>query len=144
MKQVTLPTVVFAACVFVVLAVVGQGGARSAETVTCSSTTPPRDSLGRPIDLTATWFSNDRQPYYLRQIGSCLWWAGSKGRTNVFFGMVSGSAVTGVWTDVKPASTSTRTTGTLTLFMTSRNTVLVRRTSIAAGAFPAKYLRKST
>jgi hypothetical protein len=114
-----------------------QGGARSAELVKCSSTTPVLDSLGRSIDLTGTWTASDRQPYYLRQVGSCLWWSGSKAGSNVFFGTVSTSRVVGQWADVRNRTRGT--SGTLTLLMTSGNTVLLRRGPTG----PVKYLRKS-
>src|SRR5215510_4681442 len=101
----TIPILLLGA--LVALALAGQGGARSAEFVKCSSTTWPLDSLGRRIDLTGTWRANDRQPYYLRQVGSCLWWRGSKAGSNVFFGRVSSSTVAGVWADVSGRLPST-------------------------------------
>jgi hypothetical protein len=118
------------------LALAGQGGARSAELVRCSSITPVLDSLGRSIDLTGTWTGSDSKQYYLRQVGSCLWWSGSVAGSNVFFGSVSPSGVVGQWADVR----RTRgTTGTLALAMTSGNTVLLRR----GPAGPVSYLRKT-
>lgn len=137
MQRLTPQVLILLACMLVALVLVGLGGARSAESVTCSSTTVPRDSLGFRINLTARWTANDGLPYYLRQVGTCLWWAGGKDGSNVFFGTVSSSTVTGVWTDVR--SRSSNTTGTLTLRITSRNSVLLPRRN-----FPARFLRKST
>lgn len=120
------------AAALVALALAAQGGARSAGSVSCSSTTSPRDAFGRPIDLSGTWTGDDRQQYTMRQIGSCLWWAG-RTRPNVFYGTVFGSTVTGVWADVSERSSAT--SGTLTLLVRSRD-VLQRRS--ATGAFPAR------
>jgi hypothetical protein len=131
----TIATLLLGALTALVLA--GQGGARSAELVKCSSTTRVLDSLGRSIDLTGTWTAGVRQPYYLRQVGSCLWWSGSKPRSNVFFGTVSSSRVVGQWADIR--SQTPGTSGTLTLLMTSGNTVLLRRGSTG----PVRYLRKN-
>jgi hypothetical protein len=133
----TIPILLLGA--LVALALAGQGGTRSAESVKCSSTTPPRDSLGRPIDLTGTWTASDRRLYYLRQIGSCLWWKGSKAGSNVFFGRVSTSTVAGVWADVRSRSSSM--SGKLTLRMTSENSVLVR--GRFTGSVPARIWSKN-
>jgi hypothetical protein len=123
----------------VALALAGQGGARSSEQVRCSSTTTPRDSFGRLINLTGKWTADDRQPYYLRQIGNCLWWTGSRMGANVFFGTVSGSTVVGVWADVRKRSRSA--SGKLALRITSEMTVLLRTRS--TGAFPARSWRRT-
>jgi hypothetical protein len=128
-------SLLFAVAVAVVaLAVAGQGRARSAESVTCSTATPAGS-----INLTGKWTASDGQPYYLRQIGSCLWWAGSRARSNVFFGTVFGSTVTGVWVDVLRRSSGTG--GSLTLLISPTKTALYRRSS--TGVFPARILRKS-
>lgn len=31
---------------------------------------------GTPVDLSGTWSGNDGGLYYLKQIGSCVWWSG--------------------------------------------------------------------
>jgi len=138
MRRLTTTILILVLGALVALALAGQGGARSAELVRCSSTTPPLDSLGRPIDLTGTWTASDRQPYYLRQIGGCLWWTGSKAGSNVFFGTVSSSTVVGVWADVRRQLSSS--SGKLTLLMTSENSVLLRRSY--TGSVPARIWRK--
>ncbi len=74
-----------------------------------------------PASLTGTWMANDGGMYFLRQIADTLWWLGlSDGLLhpglqfcNVFHGSVTGSAVTGEWSDVPRGATSGR--GTLAL-----------------------------
>jgi hypothetical protein len=74
-----------------------------------------------PASLTGTWIANDGGMYFLRQIGDALWWLGLSGGLlhpglqfcNVFHASVSGSAVTGEWSDVPRGAASGR--GTLTL-----------------------------
>jgi hypothetical protein len=137
MQRLTATIGVLLLGALIALGFAGQTGARSAELVKCSSITPLLDSLGRPIDLTGTWTASDRQRYYLRQVGSCLWWDSSKAGANVFFGTVSSSVVVGQWADVR--SRTPGTNGKLTLRMTSGNTVLLRTGSTG----PVRYLRKN-
>jgi len=118
----------------VALALAGQGGARSAALVKCSTTILPRDASGRVINLTGRWQANDGT-YSLLQIGSCLWWGGGQTRSNVFFGTVSSSSVDGEWADVFRG-----TSGKLTLLIRS-STSLLRRSS--TGAFPATSWKKT-
>jgi hypothetical protein len=132
MRWLTLTIPVLLASSLITLVLASQGGARWAGSVSCSSTTSPRDAFGRAIDLTGTWTGDDRQQYVLRQIGSCLWWA-SRTRPNVFYGTVYGSTVTGVWADLTDRSPGT--SGTLTLLIRSRNE-LQRRSAV--GTFPAR------
>ena len=60
-------------------------------------------------DLSGPWTGSGGGKYWIRQVGSCLWWYGEssnggKDFTNVFFGTVknvgSTSTVEGVWADV--------------------------------------------
>jgi hypothetical protein len=90
----------------VVLALAGSGGARPGQSVTCSSTAP-----ASRVTLTGSWRAADG-PYSLLQLGSCLWWVGGATRSNVFFGSVFSSTVTGTWADLL-----TRRSGTLTLLV---------------------------
>jgi len=77
---------------------------------------PPDNS-----SLTGTWLANDGGMYFLRQVGDALWWMGLSGGfmypglqfCNVFHASVTGSTVTGEWSDVPRGATSGR--GTLTL-----------------------------
>ena len=58
-----------------------------------------------PLTLTGTWRCNDGGTYYIRQIGSVLWWYGRSpdgGRTwsNVFHGRIDRNRIKGQWADV--------------------------------------------
>jgi hypothetical protein len=134
---ITIPILLLGA--LVALALGGEGGARTAERVTCSTTTPPLDSLGRPFYLTGTWTGSDKRRYYLRQIGNCLWWRGVTAGSNVFFGRVYSSTVVGLWADVRNRSDST--SGMLTLLISSENSVLSLRRY--TGSVPARIWRKN-
>jgi hypothetical protein len=78
-------------------------------------------SLTGTSSLTGTWMANDGGMYFLRQTGDTLWWLGlSHGLLhpglqfcNVFRASVTGSAVSGEWSDVPRGATSGR--GALTL-----------------------------
>jgi hypothetical protein len=72
-------------------------------------------------DLTGRWSCDDGGTYFVRQVGSELWWTGRSGEprgnkrafANVFHGTISGNVVTGAWAD-DPAGEA-RGAGTLTL-----------------------------
>jgi hypothetical protein len=119
------------ACALVALAIGSQAGARPVESTACSSTSP-----SGPVNLTGRWAASDSTPYYLRQKGTCLWWIGGKGRTNVFFGSVFGSSVTGVWADVFAGKS-----GTLTFSISQTGRRLTLRASTPQ--FVTGVLRKS-
>src|SRR5262249_7716111 len=70
---------------------------------------------GRSINLTGTWSANDGATYWIRQIGSCLSWAGFSGTpdtptigrsfANVFLGTVTTptpttAQIVGYWSDI--------------------------------------------
>lgn len=71
---------------------------------------------GKPLDLTGVWKTN-QGTYYLRQIGTCVWWYGQSSSSgtwaHVFFGRIAGPAVRGLWSDVPAAAI--RQSGTLAL-----------------------------
>jgi len=72
-------------------------------------------------DLTGTWTSETRGTYYVRQVGTIVWWVGRSqdggaSYTNVFNGVRSGDQITGMWADV-PAGRNTGS-GSLTLAIT--------------------------
>jgi hypothetical protein len=104
-----------------VLAFSAAGASRAAASV------PPcsQDDLTfqKSVDLTGTWTANDGATYWLRQIGSCLWWTGFSGPVdtvtmgrsfaNVLYGTVTSKAVYGYWADVPRGGTVG--SGTLTL-----------------------------
>jgi len=75
-------------------------------------------------DLTGTWSCNDGGLYYLRQVGSTVWWYGERapthpGWTNVAYGTVAGNNVVLFWADV-PKGTATGS-GVLVLKINSNN-----------------------
>jgi hypothetical protein len=114
----TFPLLIASALIAVVLAAQGQG--KASEVVTCSS------DAARPKgrNLTGTWRANDKKTYVIRQIGTCVWWAGSSGKRveNVFFGTVSssGSTVFGVWAVVRPFAKNVRGTVILSVMSATR------------------------
>src|SRR4051794_26536772 len=62
------------------------------------------------VDLTGYWKANDQGTYYMRQIGSVLWWYGSLVDSvthatvfsNVARGTISGKQIKLTWADVPP------------------------------------------
>jgi hypothetical protein len=69
-------------------------------------------------DLTGTWTSENSGTYYVRQVGTTVWWVGQSrdggnSYTNVFNGSRNGDQITGFWADV-PAGKNTGS-GSLTL-----------------------------
>jgi hypothetical protein len=141
MHQLITPRIaMLLAGALVALVLAGPGGGRSTESVTCSSTSVPHDSSGRLINLTGTWIGSDRQLYSLRQIGSCLWWAGGPSRSNVFFGTIFGSTVTGQWADLSGPTIAT--SGRVTLLISSSMRGLLRRSF--TGSFPARSWKKTS
>jgi hypothetical protein len=58
-------------------------------------------------DLTGKWTCDDGGTYYVRQIGTDVWWTGKSGEpkdkkkafANVFHGVLSGNIITGAWAD---------------------------------------------
>lgn len=75
---------------------------QSAPTAACST----RAALPRGVSLTGVWSGGDGAAYFLRQVGTCLWWYGaptgpSPAYSNVFAGTVlADGTVTGQWADV--------------------------------------------
>lgn len=56
-------------------------------------------------DLTGTWSCDDGGLYYLRQVGSTVWWYGERAPThpawtNVAYGTVAGDNLVVFWADV--------------------------------------------
>lgn len=55
--------------------------------------------------VTGAWAANDQGTYYVRQVGTTVWWLGlSRDRggsfANVFHGTIQGDTITGDWADV--------------------------------------------
>ncbi|MFI0776291.1 hypothetical protein [Streptomyces sp. NPDC021212] len=77
-----------------------------------------RDPHSTPFDLTGVWACSDVGTYYVRQMGSTVWWLGmSRDRghafSNIFHGVLDGNQLTGSWADVPLGDI--RNEGTLTL-----------------------------
>src|SRR5947208_1680212 len=92
-----------------------QAGA--AEAAGCTTRSAPVAAAGRPINRGGVWSANDGGTYWIRQIGSCLWWAGfsgpvdtpttGRGFSNVLFGTVNGDGtLSGYWVDVPRGATT--------------------------------------
>jgi hypothetical protein len=75
----------------------------------CDKVAKPFDA--KKVDLTGRWAGDDLGIYYLRQVGSVLWWNGMSGRdgppaslgrewNNVARGEISGLTVDAEWADV--------------------------------------------
>ncbi|AIC16583.1 hypothetical protein [Nitrososphaera viennensis] len=61
------------------------------------------------VNLTGVWTADDGGTYYIRQIGSTVWWFGTNGQdgfANVYKGTIRGDNVRGLWADVPYAVTS--------------------------------------
>ena len=78
------------------------------------------------VDLTGYWKANDQGTYYMRQIGSVLWWYGSLVDSsthatvfsNVARGTISGKQIKLTWADVPPGPN--RNNGILVLKIVKR------------------------
>ena len=125
-----------AAAAVATLALAADGASRNVESVTCSSTSVPRDFTGKPIALSGRWTAEDGR-YTLRQIGNCLWWVGNPRFSNVFFGNIFQSTITGAWADVLTGKSGSR----LTLSIDRAQRTLSRRSATGA-THPATNWRK--
>ena len=125
-----------AAAAVATLALAANGAARSVESVTCVSTSVPRDFTGKPIALSGRWTAEDGR-YTLRQVGNCLWWVGNGRSSNVFFGNIFQSTISGAWADVLTGRSGSR----LTLSIDRAQRTLSRRSSTGA-AHPATNWRR--
>jgi len=91
----------------------------------------------RPFaNLTGVWSSDDAGTYYVRQLGSTVWWLGlsvDEGQTfaNVFRGTLNNGQVSGNWADIPLGGTDN--SGTLNVAGNSMSTALTRVG--ATGAF---------
>ena len=133
---------------------VGHGGDNAAEVhpvyaidiVQDFTKRPKAQTLGAP-NLTGVWHSDDQGTYYLREIGSTLWWFGlscDQGRTfaNVFHGTVSGNSIQGNWADVPVGTVGTRSAGTLSLAMGGGSTSLELLRLVQTGFFSGRAWEK--
>jgi hypothetical protein len=91
-------------------------------------------------NLSGTWHADDMGTYYLRQIGSRVWWLGmsrDQGRrfANVFHGTFDGEFIRGDWIDVPMGLGGILGGGDLTLAVTATTTGLAKIAQ--AGSFGA-------
>jgi hypothetical protein len=96
---------------------------------------PEEFIIAQTSDLTGQWRGNDGGTYYIRQVGSQVFWFGenSSDRTswsNVYHGTISRGVITGSWADVPKGRY--RNNGTLTLRIASSRRIV--RTNVT-GAF---------
>src|SRR3954447_12672089 len=98
------------------------------------------------VDLTGYWKANDQGTYYMRQIGSVLWWYGSLVDSsthatvfsNVARGTISGKQIKLTWADVPPGPN--RNNGILVLKIVSDiQLVATKRTGNFGGSSWTKY-----
>ncbi|MEH2303592.1 MAG: hypothetical protein V7K88_32640 [Nostoc sp.] len=78
------------------------------------------------INLTGKWQANDGGTYYIRQIGTQVWWYGEYSPTNpafsnVFNGTINNNQINGNWADVPKGSTLS--SGSLQLQIDSYNRI---------------------
>ena len=87
--------------------------------------------------MNGVWRANDGGTYFVRQLGSDVWWLGMSGDngrtwTNVFRGTRNGNVVSGSWVDVPRGRVAGG--GTLTLALSGGNGVTgFTRTGVTGG-----------
>lgn len=123
----------YAAGRFALRPIVPQAAAKPEIAASTAAASPPpamADSaaLPRGIDLTGTWKTDGGATFYVRQIGSEIWWYGTqspggKGWTNVANGHFDGNSIQVHWVDIPPGST--RHSGSLTLTRADSNHLMV-------------------
>jgi hypothetical protein len=93
------------------------------------------------LDLTGLWAGNDGGRYYMRQVGSVLWWYGSRTDpatqtivwSNVAHGTISGKQIKLTWADVPQGPN--RNNGILVLkIVSSGQLVATKRTGGFGGS----------
>jgi len=96
-------------------------------------------------DLTGTWTSENSGTYYVRQVGTTVWWVGQSrdggnSYTNVFNGSRNGDHITGFWADV-PAGRNTGS-GSLTLLISRTGANVELRKIKETGGFGESIWKK--
>lgn len=107
----------------------------------CSTTAIVRTSGGQAIDLTGVWKAQ-LGTYFIRQVGSCVWWYGTStpaGRfANVYAGAIQlNLSIVGTWADV-PAG-SNRNFGVLNLSIQPGAPLKIVRTKETGGFFDSAW-----
>jgi hypothetical protein len=97
----------------------------------CAATCPPVHA--QEVNLTGKWSCDDDGTYYLRQIGTKVWWMGKskeggKEWTNVFRGEIKGKHIIGEWVDVPRGESMGSGTLHLEMHMRDGKVVEIRKT----------------
>ena len=99
--------------------------------------TPAMAQCVLPADMNGVFVGNDGGTYYVRQVGTEIWWLGEssdggKRFVNVFHGVRNGQVVKGTWADV---SGQFRNSGMLQLVVSSGSGVSGWKRSAETGGF---------
>jgi hypothetical protein len=103
----------------------------------------------RQTNLTGMWLGDDGATYWIRQIGSCLWWAGFSGSTtsvntgvnfsNAFLGdMIDDQHLEGDWVDLPRGQANG--SGTLSFRLSRGRLLQLFKTSSSGSGFGARTL----
>jgi hypothetical protein len=84
-------------------------------------------STPAPMDLTGVWNCDDGGKYYVRQLGSAIWWYGENDAknpswSNVLRGTIGGNMINAEWSDVPKGSVMSN--GKLVLQIVSNNRLM--------------------
>jgi len=109
--------------------VVFAGGAKATRVVKLPATPPPPPQP-QALNIHGVWNCNDGGKYYIRQIGSKIWWFGESsptnpGWSNVAYGTLTGNELRLEWADVPKGSIMGM--GTLILQVISNNRIEARQ-----------------
>lgn len=109
--------------------VVFAGGAKATRVVKLPATPPPPPQP-QALNIHGVWNCNDGGKYYIRQIGSKIWWFGESsptnpGWSNVAYGTLNGNELRLEWADVPKGSIMGM--GTLILQVISNNRIEARQ-----------------
>lgn len=117
------------------LALVVSGEARLTDGVFCSTSQPSSPNIS------GEWSANDGGTYWIRHIGTCIWWAGFSGPnntptmgtsfSNVLFGTTKGTSIDGLWAEVPRGGIL----GSGSLQLTARGSKLLFKRSQSGSGF---------
>lgn len=87
----------------------------------------PGGGTPAPMDLTGVWNCDDGGKYYVRQLGSAIWWYGENDPknpswSNVLRGTIGGNVINAEWSDVPKGSIMSN--GKLVLQIVSNNRLI--------------------
>jgi hypothetical protein len=112
--------------------------------VVCAPVPKPFDPSD--IDLTGTWAGDDGGVYYLRQLGSVVWWNGMSGRegspmdlgrewNNVVRGAINGLQIDAEWSDVPRGESDDHGTLVLSIQDDGTGNIQIVQVSSSTGGF---------